>query len=130
LARLRAELAVSRGLGASAIESVEQLLSQHARDASLLSSLGHLMSQAEADRDAQRTFTRALRADSGSYEALLGRAGVETRRGELGAAGRSIDLAERRAQERGASSAFFARVAVARARLRFEVGDFDEARRL
>ncbi|MDQ3036836.1 MAG: tetratricopeptide repeat protein, partial [Myxococcota bacterium] len=110
--------------------AVEQLLTRHPRDGALLASLGHLLAQAEEDRDARATFTRALRADDDSYEALLGRAGVEIRRGDLGGAARSIDGAERAARQRGASSAFFARVSVARARLRFEVGDFDEARRL
>ncbi|UJR86510.1 tetratricopeptide repeat protein [Sandaracinus amylolyticus] len=130
LARLRADLAVARGLGHGAIASIEPLVEENRRDGPLLAALAHLHAQAEDDREARDLYTRAVRADDDNYEALLGRAGVEMRRGDLGGSARSIDRAERAGRQRGASTSFFARVSVARARLRYEVGDLDEARRL
>ena len=112
------------------MRTVEQLLRTHPRDATLYAMLGLLHSQAEDDRDARDAFTRALRAVVDQHEALLGRAGVEIRRGDLSGAARSIDAAERAGQQRGASASFTARVTVARARLQFEASRFTDARRL
>jgi tetratricopeptide (TPR) repeat protein len=130
LGHLRAELAVARGLGAAGVAPIEAQLAPRPNDAVLLAALGHLRAQSEDDREARRAFTRALRNERDSPEALLGSAGIETRRGDLGGAARSIERAERAARRRHLPASFMARALVARARLRFEISDFDGAVRL
>ncbi len=130
VARASAELAVASGQGHAGAERTAALLQNYPGDPALLAALGDLWSQAESDGEARDAFTGALRADDESPEALLGRATLETRRGDLGGAARSIDGADRAGQTRGRSASFRARIAVARARLRFEVSGFDDAQRL
>ncbi|HEY8426833.1 MAG TPA: tetratricopeptide repeat protein, partial [Sandaracinaceae bacterium] len=129
VARARGELAVQRGDGALGVAVLEPLARQY-DDAEVWIALGYLYAQAELDRDAGRAFARALRRDRDSPEALLGESLVAVRRGDLGGARRSIATAAEQGRARGLGSDFLARLAVARARLEFENGDFRAAAEL
>jgi tetratricopeptide (TPR) repeat protein len=128
-ARLRAALAVARGLGAAGVPAVQAAIQRHGRDAALYASLGALYVQAEASRDAADAFAQALRLDPDQPEAHLGRAWLDLLRQRIGPAARAIDRAERVARQRGLPASFFARIQVARARMRFETLAFEDARR-
>lgn len=128
-ARLGAEVRVRRGDGAAALTVVEPLAARH-DDAELWTSLGMLQAQAELDRDAGRSFGRALRRDRDYPEASLGQAMIDLRRGDLGGARRAVDHAEAQGRRRALGPRFAARLAVARGRLHFEGGSFDAAVRL
>ncbi len=128
-ARLRGELSVRRGDGALGAAVLEPLARRH-DDAELWVALGHLQAQAEQDRDAGRSFGRALRRDRNHPEALLGQSLVDVRRGSLSSARRAVQSAETHGRRRALGSGFAARLAVARARLEFENGGFDAAVRL
>jgi tetratricopeptide (TPR) repeat protein len=100
------------------------------RDASLWTSLGLLQTQAEEDREASESFAHALRLDHDNPDALLGQSLIYIRRGDLGGARRAIDTAAEEGRRRALGAAFDARLLVARARLAFENGSFDEVVRL
>ncbi|MEC7518560.1 MAG: tetratricopeptide repeat protein [Myxococcota bacterium] len=125
VARLQGRLMVFRGDGASSASTLEPLARTH-RDAELYVALGALHAQAEADREASRAFAQALQRDRDNPEALLGQSLIDVRRGDLSGARRAIATAEREARERGLSEALAPALAVARGRLEFENGDFDE----
>ncbi len=130
VARVRGELAVLRGDGALGAEVMAPLARRYRRDPIVLTELGWLQAQAEDDRDAGRSFARALRRDHGSPEALLGQSLILVRRGALRAAHRLVARADREIQRRGPTPALQAQLAVARGRLEFEGSHFDDVVRL
>lgn len=100
-------------------------------DAEVWIALGRLQLQAEQDSDAGRSFARALRRDRGNPEALLGEAFVAVGgRGDLRGARRAIASATEQGERRALGADFRARLLVARGRVEFENGAFDEAVRL
>ncbi len=125
VARLRGRMMVFRGDGAASASTLEPLAREH-RDAELFTALGALYAQAEEDRDASRAFAQALSRDRNQPEALLGQSLIDIRRGDLSSARRAIATAEREAESRGLAEALAPALAVARGRLEFEHGDFDE----
>lgn len=128
LGAARARLLVFQGAGNAAVEALQQAANQ-IDTAAIWSALGRALLQAERDDEANRAFRRALRLDPSDVEAHLGTALYYTRLGSLGRADRSIDAAERAA--RGSSNREIeARILVARGRIRFENGDFGDAKRL
>jgi Flp pilus assembly protein TadD len=127
VARLRGELLVVRGDGALGATVMAPLARTH-DDARLWAALGHLQAQAESDRDASRSYDRALRRARNDPEVRLGESLIAVRRGDLGGARRAIEAAEERAGT--PSPELRARLAVARGRLEFENGDFDDVVRL
>ncbi|MCZ7686109.1 MAG: hypothetical protein M5U28_48075 [Sandaracinaceae bacterium] len=126
---MRGELGVLRGDGALGVAVLEPL-ARRLDDAEVWIALGHLQAQAEQDRDAARSFARALRRERAHPEALLGESIVAVRRGDLGGARRAIATAAEQGERRGLGAAFRARLAVARGRVEFENGAFDEVVRL
>lgn len=125
VARVRGELLVVRGEGARGA-SVLGPIAARVNDADVWTSLGHLQAQAELDREAGRSYARALAADRNAPEALLGQSLVDVRRGDLGGARRAVSTAVAEGTRRHLGSAFLARLKVAQARLAFEGGRFDE----
>ena len=126
LDRARAQILVLQGAGMEAIETLEEL-AEGSEDSRLWVALGRAQLQAEQDRAAMRTFQRALDLNDDEPEAHLGLAHLQTRAGQLSRVARSIGEAERAARRRGLGSEFDARILAARGRLRFELGDFDDA---
>ncbi len=126
LDRVRAHLLVRQGAGEEAVETLSEL-AEDTEDAALWVALGWAQTQAERDRDATRSFTRALRIDEDEPEAHLGMALLQTRAGALSRVARSIGAAERAMRQRGLGPRFEARILAARGRLRFELGDFGDA---
>lgn len=130
VAQLRAELLVRRGDGQAGIETLLALTRRFATDAAIWSALGELQAQAESDRDAARSFDRALRIDESRIDTLLARSLVEVRRGDLSNARRSVQTAEQSLGDDGASPRLLARAKVSRARIEFETGDWGTVGRL
>jgi tetratricopeptide (TPR) repeat protein len=129
VARRRAELAAARGLGRAAIEEVERA-SARSRDAAIWIALARLQIQAERDRDARRTLTRARRYDRRSPTiALLGIV-LDAHDGRLRGVDEDAADAETEATSRGITNAFRALISAVRARAAFESSDVDEARQL
>jgi len=127
VARLRGDLLVARGDGALGVAVMERL-ARELDDASIWNALGDLQAQAEEDRDAARSYSRARRRGSDDTAAWLGESLIAVRRGDLRGARRAIDAAAERAESHGPE--IRARLAVARGRLEFESGDFDSVVRL
>jgi tetratricopeptide (TPR) repeat protein len=125
VARLRGELLVVRGEGALGVRVIA-VTAARVDDAEVWTSLGHLLAQAENDREATRAYARALARDRNHPEALLGQSLVDVRRGDLGGARRAVATALQEGTRRHLGSAFLARLKVAQARLAFEGGRFDE----
>src|SRR5690606_27407202 len=115
------------GDGALGVAVMERL-ARELDDASIWNALGDLQAQAEEDRDAARSYSRARRRSSDDTAAWLGESLIAVRRGDLRGARRAIDAAAERAESHGPE--IRARLAVARGRLEFESGDFDSVVRL
>ena len=123
---VRVQLMVLQGAGQLVIEDLTAMV-EGSNDSTLWATLGRAQTQAERDNDAERSFRQALRFDGDNVEAHLGLALVETRAGALSRAAQSIGAAERGARTKGVSEEFSPAILVARARLRFELGDFSDA---
>src|SRR5690606_8682562 len=96
VARLRGELLVERGDGALGAAEMAPLARTH-NDGRVWAALGHLQAQAEADRDASRSYDRALRRARHDPDVRLGESLIAVRRGDLGSARRAIDDAQEHA---------------------------------
>lgn len=129
VAQLRGQLLTIRGAGEEGAALMRPLSAAH-EDAVIWASLGHLYAQAERDRDAERAYDHSLQIDRDHIDALLGRALVQTRRGDLRGARSGIDRATELAGQQGRAQEIAARVSVARGRLEFEDGDYDATVRL
>lgn len=129
VARRTAELAAARGLGRTAIDETERAANR-IRDAGIWIALARLQIQAEDDRDARRTLTRARRYDRDHPVIDLLSAILDAHSGARASAGRSVEDAEREATRRGATPSLLAFARAVRGRTRFEASDMDEARRL
>ena len=126
IGRVRAELLVARGEGELGIATVEALARENESDPQLWTALGALQAQAERDRDADRSFERALRIDPNRPQALLGQSLIQIRTGSLAAARRSIATAEREAERRELTDQLGPWIEVANGRYAFEMGSFEE----
>ncbi|MCU0671380.1 MAG: tetratricopeptide repeat protein [Myxococcota bacterium] len=124
---LEGRVQVMQGLGDQAVRTLRRS-ALRSRDASLISTFGWALAQAEADRDAIRQFERAVALDPGQVEAWLGLALSRTRRGDLGGASQAIGEAEGLIQRRTLGPRYEARLLAARGRLLYENGSFDDAR--
>ena len=130
LQRAKADLMVARGEGDVAVEVLTSLVRDSDGDAELWVALGRAQLQAERDSAAARSLRRALRIDAESPEAHLGMALYYTRKGQIGLIERSIDRAEDAGRSRNLGPTFEARVLVAKGRLKFELGQLDDAAQL
>ncbi len=129
-ARVASMTKAAAGLGQEAVNSVRELVQRY-RDADILAALAHLQVQAERDKDAENTIAAALKIEPSNIEALLLRALVEGRRGDLKRGTDTLNALDKIARKRGVLTPLLAaRIVAQRARLRYEFGDLAGAQRL
>lgn len=123
------ELSLYDGAGEGALAAAEQAAKAR-EDASIWVLYGQLLYQAERNSDASKAFEHAVSLDAARGDAWLGRAFASIRKGDLGWAERSIDSAAR-SLENPAGPKYVREIDIsaARARLRYEMGDFSGSER-
>jgi tetratricopeptide (TPR) repeat protein len=127
LARARVRVLVATGVGAAGVAAAEAI-AQASRDASLYVALGRLHAQAEQDDEASDAFAQAVRLEPRNAEAWVGKVWLALRRGDLSSAARGLEKAIELADAPSTSPELRARIETARGRLRFEGGNFGDAR--